>query len=250
MLRKMTDEIHWLEFEQLQEFSQLTHAIFLRHGGHSLSPYHSLNLGSFVNDDPNHVALNLKKIKNIFNLPKFICPKQCHGKKIIEIDPIHDGMTIECDALATKHLGIGLMITHADCQAAIFYDPINHAIANVHAGWRGSVQNIYAETIQFMQSKYGSQPKELLVCISPSLGPNDAEFINYRTELPEMFWEFQIKPNYFNFWEISKYQLQACGILPSHIEIAAISTYANPHDFFSYRYNQNTGRHGCMIALK
>ena len=42
----------------------------------------------------------------------------------------------------------GLVIQHADCQAAIFFDPVRKAIANVHCGWRGSVCNIYAKTVE------------------------------------------------------------------------------------------------------
>ncbi|MFQ5729954.1 MAG: hypothetical protein ACE5GN_06305, partial [Waddliaceae bacterium] len=48
---------------------------------------------------------------------------------------------------------------------------------------------VQAEAIGFMQAKYGSLPADLLVGISPSLGPQSAEFINYRQEFPEPFWE-------------------------------------------------------------
>ena len=141
------------------------------------------------------------------------------------------------------------MIKHADCQAAIFYDPVHHAVSCVHAGWRGNVQNIYAHAIAFMAGKFHSQPADILVCISPSLGPHFSEFKNYKTEFPESFWPFQIRPNYFNLWEISRTQLQECGILPHHIEIASICTYANEQDFFSYRRDKVTGRNATVVAL-
>jgi YfiH family protein len=142
------------------------------------------------------------------------------------------------------------MISHADCQAAIFYDPIQKAIANVHSGWRGNIQNIYASTILKMQQMYGSKPQNLLVCISPSLGPQSAEFTNFQNELPEAFWKFRTPPHHFDFWQISQYQLEESGVLPSHIQIAEIDTLSNPQDYFSYRHSKICGRNATVCALK
>ena len=173
---------------------------------------------------------------------------QCHGKDIVEVS--HCTLQpLKGDALTTSDRGIALMIAHGDCQVAIIYDPIHHAVTNVHSGWRGSVQNIYAEAILHMKTAYGSKPEDLLVGISPSLGPTAAQFIHYRTELPESFWEYQIKPDYFDFWAISKAQLTQAGVLPHHIEIAGICTYSNPQDYFSYRFNRTTGRNGTVVIL-
>ncbi len=99
----------------------------------------------------------------------------------------------------------------------------------------GSALNIYAHAIEQMKNRFGSNPADLLVCISPSLGPEEAEFMHYRHELPEIFGNFKLDPPILIFWTISEYQLQAAGILPHHIEIARLSTYSNAHDYFSYR---------------
>ncbi len=116
------------------------------------------------------------------------------------------------------------MIRHADCQATIFYDPEHNAIANVHCGWRGNVQNIYRATAFEMRKTFSSKPENILVGISPSLGPEKSEFINYRKEFPESFLPYEIKPTYFDLWAISRMQLEASGILPHHIEVASICT--------------------------
>ncbi len=34
-----------------------------------------------------------------------------------------------------------LVIQTADCQSVLIYDPIQHVAANVHAGWRGSIND-------------------------------------------------------------------------------------------------------------
>jgi hypothetical protein len=252
MQLKEENGVKWLEFDLLTSLPRLKHGVFLRHGGYSLTPYSSLNLGPYVGDDPVALAANQKIVKNILQLPSLVWAYQEHGTKISTItNPQHSPQyeAPHADALATSKSGIGLMIGHADCQAAIFYDPVHHAVVNVHAGWRGSVLNIYAEAIVFMHAHYGSQPQDLLVCISPSLGPQDAQFVNYQTELPQSFWEFQVKPAYFDFWAISTMQLLEKGILPQHIEIAQISTYSHSEDYFSYRRERITGRHGTVVML-
>jgi len=104
-----------------------------------------------------------------------------------------------------------------------------------------------------MRAVYGSNPKDLLVCISPSLGPNHAEFVHYKTELPESLWEFKIGENYFDFWSISRRQLENEGILPHHIQIAEIDTYSH-EGCFSHRRSthQNEmicGRQATMCSL-
>lgn len=250
------NQLQWIAYDLLSDIPSLTHASFKRQGGVSLAPYHALNLGYHTEDDPQAVQQNLTRVRDALSISTLKFVRQCHElrESIVEEDAnIKDEKS---DILLTSRKEIGLMINHADCQAAIFYDPINHALAVVHSGWRGSVKNIYAHTIGLMQKRFRSSPKELLVCISPSLGPQAAEFTNYQTELPPHFWDFQIKPLYFDFWAISRMQLEKCGILPHHIEIASLCTYSNPQDYFSYRRDGKRGIkgghgvHGTIAVLR
>jgi YfiH family protein len=247
---KEKDGIRWLEFKLLADFKQLRHGVFLRHGGCSSGPFSSLNFGFFIGDPIENVRANIEKIKGVLGISHIMNSDLKHGKRVVEVSPHNLAEQSECDALTTSYSDIGLMMTHADCQAAIFYDPVKHAVANVHAGWRGSVQNIYAETVQFMNKTYGSKACDLLVGISPSLGPKEAEFINYRKELPEHFWKYKDQSNFFDFWAISEAQLIESGVLAHHIELAGIGTLSNPQDFFSYRRDKITGRHATLVALK
>lgn len=247
MIRKEINGIHLLEFELFAQFPKLQAVVVLRHGGASLNEFHSLNLSYTVGDDPEIVKSNEDKLMSVLKIKKIERGVLSHGKTIVEAGVGKNNHAY--DGLATNRLNLGLLITHADCQAACFYDPIHHAVANVHAGWRGSVQNIYAETVKFMMKTYGSKPSDLYVAIAPSLGPLDAEFIHYKKEFPEKFREFQVKENHFDFWQISRMQLTECGILDEHIQIASISTFSNPQDYFSYRLHKVTGRNATVVAL-
>lgn len=254
MQRRKVYDLEWLEFDLLADIPSLKHAVFLRQGGHSEGPYRSLNTGFHVGDDSKRVRQNIEKIKaqlqrEVPCWQHLVWGRADHEKSIALVNMQSPEEVKGVNGLITKTPGLSLMITHADCQAAIFYDTKNHALANIHCGWRGNVANIYEEAVQYMQQAFGSNPSEILVCISPSLGPDEAEFIHFRTELPEGFWHFQVRPTYFDLWSISEFQLQGAGILPHHIEIARLSTYSNSYDYFSYRRDKITGRHATCATL-
>lgn len=256
MIRKKKGNIEWLEFELLAECPRLTHAVFLRKGGISHEvQYSSLNALSY-GDDPKYVSENRKRMCAILNINHLVFSKHAHDKHVVNVKIAKNKKYSGYDALMTQCHNVGLMITHADCQAAIFYDPLHNVCANVHAGWRGQVKNIYQNTVLKMKEEFSTNPKDLLVCISPSLGPENAEFINYRTEFPKEFWDFETKANHFNLWAIARYQLENEGILSHHIQIAELDTFAHPEDFFSYRREKKQGRsekitgaHGTIVVL-
>ncbi|MEZ5315267.1 MAG: peptidoglycan editing factor PgeF [Chlamydiales bacterium] len=247
MERHVDNHIEWLTFDHLSACPKLIHGVFLRHGGVSQGEFSSLNFGLNQGDDPHAVAINRKRGLTILGIEDFTLLYQIHSNRVVEATA---RLQEEGDALITQKKKLGLLILHADCQAAIFYDPIHHALANVHAGWRGSVANIYGKTIQKMKDRYGTQPQDLLIGISPSLGPEAAQFIHYQNELPSTFWPYQIKPTYFDFWQISQFQLNQAGILSHHIEMANLCTYTHKEDFFSYRRCKQSGRHGTIAAIK
>lgn len=251
MIHHERNGLEWLEFELFAECPLLKHAIFLRKGGMSPPPYDSLNLSHSVGDHPDNVTHNRKLVQTHLSVPQLVTPRLSHGDTVMEIQPsnLMHPIDADADAVLTEHPDVGLLITQADCQAAIFYDPVHHAVANVHSGWRGSVQNIYARVVEKMQKLYGTNPSDLLVGVSPSLGPNSAEFIHYQKELPESFWSFQSDSHHFDFWEITRHQLENLGVLSHHVEIAKIDTYGNPAEYFSYRRDQTTGRMGTAVAL-
>lgn len=243
-------KMEWLEFDLLEAYPHIVHGVFLRHGGVSKGPYSTLNLGSGTSDQPDHYLANRELVRKAINIPKLIFPHQNHGCGIDRITSKNMDKPIHADGVFTTEKNIALAVTHADCQAAIFYDPVHEAVGVVHAGWRGLVQNIYARMLEAMQRDIGTQPQNLIVCIAPSLGPDIAEFKNYKQEFPQEFWSMQPKPNFFNLWEIARKQLNNLGIVDKNIEITEICTHCNPKDYFSHRRDKDTGRHGTVVALK
>ncbi len=243
-------KMQWIEFDLLESYPHVVHGVFLRHGGVSKGPCSTLNVGNGTSDHAENIKTNRELIRKAINMPRLVFPTETHGTNVQRITPKNLDKIPQADALFTTEKNLALGVTHADCQAAIFYDPVHEAIAIVHAGWRGMAQNIYARALEAMHRDIGTQPQNLIVCISPSLGPDHAEYKNYKQELPQDWWTFQVKPNYFDFWAISRKQLSALGILDKNIEIAETCTHCNEKDYFSHRREKDTGRHGTIVALK
>lgn len=250
MLRRKFGNIEWLEFELFQEFPEVKHGVFLRHGGVSTGPFSSLNAGSSGKDELGNPARNRELIRQCLGIQSIVICEQPHEANVAFLPTADKAELDRSDGIITNQCGVGLMVRHADCQAALFYDPKTGSIAGVHAGWRGNVKNIYAAAVEKMSRQCGVKPENIRVCVSPSLGPDRSEFVNFRTELPEHFLPFQVRPTYFNLWEIGRKQLLDAGILPQHIQFAELCTYDNPDDFFSFRRDKRiTGGHGTVISV-
>ncbi len=224
---------------------------FFRNGGVSKGAYDSLNFSLSVGDCEKAVRENRKRAVERLGFSKWVMVGVVDGATVAHVTKESPELMRGCDGLITDVPGIALMATNADCQVALFYDPVKKAVGAVHAGWRGQVANIYAETVRRMGEVFGSGPKDLRVSFSPSLGPSRAEFVNYRKELPECFWRFQVRPNYFDLWAVAKWQLMQVNILEKNIAFSQICSYDNPGTCFSYRRDgKKSGRNASIIGIK
>ncbi len=235
---------------RLSKEPTIFHGITSRQNGCSPAPFSSLNVSFGVGDTPENVSKNRQQIKDHFDIKTLISARQVHGKQVAIITEPQDSCEIDgFDAIVCSVPDIGIMIQQADCQAVLLYDPQKQIVAGIHSGWQGSVANIIGETINFMSVTFGTNPIDLVAGISPSLGSCCAEFVNYETELPITMHQFQPKPNYFDFWAISKEQLMDTGVLEDNIDVSGICTKCSDQ-FFSYRRHKTTGRFCSVIGLR
>lgn len=75
----------------------------------------------------------------------------------------------ETDGLVTNKKNLILSTTNADCIILLLFDPIKKVIANVHSGWRGTLQRISTKAIEKMEKEYNCNPKDIICCICPSI---------------------------------------------------------------------------------
>ncbi|MFR8784590.1 polyphenol oxidase family protein [Slackia sp.] len=147
-----------------------------RTGGESEPPYDSLNLGDHVQDDPECVGLNRRKLFCAFGMREdaVIVPKQVHGDAIVACknrsDYAHavlraqngaDGVIVSCDE-------VGAMLCFADCAPVIVVSP-RRTFAVVHAGWRGVMARIAQSAVKRVCEMDGIGPSCLNVYIGPHI---------------------------------------------------------------------------------
>ncbi len=73
------------------------------------------------------------------------------------------------DGLITNKKNLILSTTNADCILLMFFDPIKKVIANVHSGWRGTIQRISVKTVEKMKKEFDCKPEDIICCICPSI---------------------------------------------------------------------------------
>ncbi|MDR1084584.1 MAG: polyphenol oxidase family protein [Deltaproteobacteria bacterium] len=239
-------------FDILAPYKSLRHGVFTRSGPPELGGELTF---SFRPDIPNSQVLNsLKMAEEALGLGRSVFVMQTHSANIYVQEPTDpysprspEDLIYGYDALVTKP-GRTLLIKLADCQGILLFHPPSEVIALVHSGWRGSKQNILGQTAAFLKEKMDIKPEELLAAVSPSLGPCCAEFINYKTEMPEEFWPY-LNPanNHFDFWSITQKQLTGAGLRPHNIELAKICTKCQP-EFYSYRRGES-GRFAFLAGV-
>lgn len=216
-----SEQIHAIFYPELELFPYLKHGLF---------PKQQDAKGMIRSATQEEIRAYLKANHCCFL-------RQVHSTSLVHIkESIPQG--VRADGMITSKPNISLHIKHSDCQAAFIYDPENHVVANVHCGWRSLLGNIYACAIHRMHQYYKSKPCNLIVLISPSLGPNYAIYPDYNQLFPPSFVPF-ISDNHIDFRAIARKQLLELGVLKKNLYISERCTYEENDVFFSFRYRQN-----------
>jgi polyphenol oxidase len=271
-----------LQISALSKLPWLIHAFSTRPGGVSpLNNEKALNLGFTGWDTRENVLENRRRFQTAAgakDLP-LVTLKQFHS------DVIHlfDSPTAEpCrgDASITDRPGLLLAVQTADCVPILLVDPKKRAIAAIHAGWRGTLARIAAKTIGKMQMHFGTNPRNLLAAIGPSIGPCCYEvgtevatqFLSQFPDAPTYFDEFRTgdEPNPIQWLNMAppghqpppkgvrldlrkanRSQLLAAGLRSQNIHTVDLCTACRPDLLFSYRKEgPMSGRLMSVIALR
>ncbi len=247
----------------------VTHAFSGRKGGVSEDSFASLNLSILTKEPLERVWENRNKFLNLFNIKteNLVGSYQVHKDRIYKVTKedrgrgAFDPATVipATDALMTNEKEVPLIAFFADCVPVFFLDPINKAVALAHAGWKGTVAKIAAKTAGAMKDAYGTESKDLLVAIGPSIGPChyqvDEPVIEKVKEAFPLEWESLLTNctddghGQLNLWEANRLQLLEVGIPNDNITIAGLCTYCHQDKLFSHRASM-AGRQAAIIMLK
>lgn len=238
-----------------------------RQGGKSAVPYDSLNLGLHVGDQHETVLSNRQRFLHALELEldDVVCCQQVHGSQVAVVGDHHRGLgaytlstaLADYDAMITKSPGLVLMSFYADCIPIFFFDPIKQVIGLAHAGWKGTMAHIAAETVRSMKREFQVDPADIQVFIGPGIDQCCFEIKDdLKAKVQREFTavhDIIIKDERGYFWDLkatNRKTLLSEGILPQHILSSKLCTRCEPR-FYSYRRDLgNTGRMGAVLALR
>jgi YfiH family protein len=123
-----------------------------RTGGVSHGAFASLNLGAHVGDRPEDVAVNREILTKLVGPTQFM--NQVHGDRIAVIEEVTDEAPT-ADSLVTGISGITLAVMVADCIPLLLKS--REAVAAVHVGRRGLVNEITRKTLSLMKEMGATQ---------------------------------------------------------------------------------------------
>lgn len=252
---------------QLSICPSVGHAFFTREGGVSSGIYESLNFRFTGDDAQRALAENYRiaaeEIGGRYDDVARTCQKHTDIVGVVTTRQggfRQVGAPDGCDALITNVPGVVLCGFYADCQLILLYDERNHAIAAVHAGWRGVANRILTKTIEKMGREYGTQPRNIIAAVGPSIcrrcfetddDVKEALFEVYEDQVPDYFYKEGSK------WHIDLKMLTyssfiRLGVLPYNIDISNLCPCCgDQHLFWSHRrQGQERGVHAGMITLK
>lgn len=241
---------------KLEEYKdKIKYYVTTRLGGVSKYPYNTLNI-SFKNiEDRENSEKNLDIAceKLGFTRDNVVCVFENHTDKVLVITEDNKEEFLFSkhhnevyDAMITNVKNVPLLITVADCNAIVMYDIKNNVIANIHSGWKGTVQKIYLKTLNKMQEEFDTNPKDVICVYSPTI-----QECCWKTKDKDLAWGFK---KYWEDIDINKYvhedsegwihvdftypitsELVKAGIKEENIVNEKICTACNVDTFFSFR---------------
>lgn len=175
-------------------------------------------------------------------------PRQVHSAEVVMLDRADMAVT-EADAVITCLPEQWIGVRTADCVPVLLADPVCHAVAAVHAGWRGTAAHIVALTVQRMVSDLGCRPSDIFAAVGPSIGPDAFEvgeevamaFVAANRGdcvLRESWGPSGRQPfakAHIDLWQSNVMDLLDEGLLLEHIDCTPWCTFTNVDRFFSAR---------------
>ena len=256
-------ETNGLKYYQFESFCAMgiIHGFFTRLGGVSPKPMDSLNMATTVGDSAENVIENLTRMFGVFglDLKTRYDGWQCHSRTVIAAEVPRDMRTVRplrADGLITSNPEVTLVQRFGDCVPVLLYDPVKRVAGTYHAGWRGTVDNICEAVITDMRKLYGTNPKNLIAGIGPSIGPDHFEVKEdvagpFRKTFGDRYAEIaDLSENRIriDLWKANRILLENMGV--RKIETAGICTVCHKDEWFSHRGDRGkTGRFGVLITL-
>jgi len=155
--------------------------------------------------------------------------KQIHSDIVLDAARTNEPNP-EGDAIVSNCHGTTVGVKTADCVPILLADPVTGSVACVHAGWRGTAQDIAVKAIGVLSRLWGASPENLRAAIGPAIGGCCYEVG------PEVAHHFGLKvaePVHIDLAEINRRRLAEAGV--RNIWVSGECTFCRADRFFSFR---------------
>ncbi len=160
------------------------------------------------------------------------------------------------DAVITdrKNMFVGIIV--ADCVPILVFEREKKIIGAVHAGWRGTVEQVLKKTIRAMLARYHCHSEDILVAIGPSIreccyevGEDVATRVQ-RVAGEGVCCRREGNGYFLDIAAANKMQALDMNIPQENIWMSGECTFCNPEKFYSFRYSEGScGRQGGFIGM-
>ena len=221
-----------------------------RHGGVSVAPYDSANLGDHVDDDPAAVAENRRVAAQRMPFAPsdpdgWVWLRQVHGDTVVTVDRAPESPP-EADAAVTGELGLPLVVLTADCAPIALVTP--GAVGVVHAGWPGLQAGVIEAAVDALRElSPGPVHAVLGPCIHPARYEFGADLLARLVDRfgPEVAGATEAGTPALDIPAAVRISMQRAGV--DEFDDVGVCTAASP-DHFSYRRDGVTGRQALVVV--
>ena len=232
-----------------------------RAGGVSAAPWHSLNLGVAVGDDPAAVAENRRRFVAAVGVPP-LWLQQVHGNLVVRASAaLAASEPPQADAAWTDEPGVACVVQVADCLPVLMAAPEGRAVAAAHAGWRGLAGGVVEAALSAVCTAAACAPQEVAVWLGPCIGPRQfevgADVLRAFGQSPPQADPLRFvgrpgadgAPRWLaNLPQLARDRLQRAGV--RHISGGSWCTVEDRERFFSYRRDGVTGRLAAAVWIR
>ena len=185
-----------------------------------------------------------------------VMPFQAHTDVVAK----YDGVSCDfknTDGLITSRRGVALGTKVADCISLLLYDPVHHAIANIHSGWRGTLLKIVLNGLRKMKEEYNTNLADLVCVICPSIRWDHFEvdqdvydeFLKAYSEIIDEVTNQKDDKYYIDTVRCNTWLLENAGVKAENIIDSGLCTVCHKDLINSYRGNIESEKHFRNLAL-
>ncbi len=261
VLLKQQNGYHYLESELLRAYGINHFFSTVKHE----KLEHPVNFGFHYGEPREQILSHYRIAEEVLSEPveRMVKSTQIHEAVVRPVTEADCGKGIlretdieNADGLICNIPHLPLVIFSADCTPVLLADKEKNVVCAVHAGWRGTVQQIAGNAVRQMNRQYGVPMENILCAIGPCISKCCFEVSREVVDAFETLFPmepFLLKKEngryHIDLKQVNREILCRAGVPQQNIDISDHCTFCDEELFYSYRRQGNAaGRMAAFIS--